>query len=121
MDKIFHKGQLIAYNDSLYIYEGYNEKADSHTIAIVDCDDKGNLIATGIEFDVSSKELSEGENKISLTEKQYHGIVFTLAVDYGCSEEDAEIAADDIVCRSFAIVFPKFNDLESYVRRYLNR
>lgn len=115
-------GDLIAVNGDLYIYVGYDEKYKKHEVSVVDIDEDGNLTATHNDWYYRDEELTVG-NKPNFTEKQWIGIVETLIRnDYDLTEEEVETAAEDIVCREFAILgVPTVEELNRRIEIYMNR
>lgn len=115
-------GDLIAVDNHLYDYICYDEEMKGHRVSEVDIDEDGNLTNTHILWYFTDEELSKG-NKPNLTEKQWCGIVETLLRnDYDLTEEEIQDAAEDIVCREFAILgVPTVEELNRRIETYMNR
>jgi hypothetical protein len=114
------KGNLIAVNGNLYEYGEVVGKV--HRVYAIDIDDQGKLTHTYSAWFFTDEELTEG-NKPNFTEEQWIGIVETLLRnDYDLTEEEIETAAEDIVCREFAILgVPTVEELNHIIETYMNR
>lgn len=119
---MYEQGQLIAVNGGIYEYQKYDEVAKVHLVAEVDIDDEGNLTATHILDYLYPEQLAEGNNKITLTQAQWYGIVAHL-LRQSCKYSESAIAeaTEDIVYRCFAISMPEFNELQDYIDCYMDR
>ena len=122
------QGDLIAVNGNIYEYSGYDKDAKLHMVYEVEIDEDGILTATYVERVFTDEELKN--NKINLTEKQWIGMVeYLLRNDYAWSkvlynltEEEIKDAAEDIVCREFAIIgVPLVEELSQRIETYMNR
>ena len=119
-------GDLIAVNGNLYEYGGienaeYSKGLTLHKVYVVDIDEEGILTSTGITWYFTDEELSN--RGIDLTEEQWIGLVkHFLRQDYDLTEEEIEDAANDIVCRCFAVTrIPLVEELPNYIAIYENR
>lgn len=120
------KGDLIAVNGNLYEYGGiesayYTKDLKFHEVYVVDIDEEGILTFTGITTYFTDEELSN--RGIDLTKDQWFGLVkYFLERDYDLTEEDIEAAANDIVCRCFAVTrIPLVEELPNYIAIYEQR
>ena len=115
------QGQLIAVNGVLYDYVGYDEESKLHKVAVVDIDEEGILTSTHNTWYFTNEELKNA--KPNLTERQWIRIVETLIRnDYDLTEEEVETAAEDIVCREFAILgVPTVEELNRRIETYMQR
>ena len=125
---MYKQGTLIAVNGNLYEYGGYDKEFKVHLVYEVEIDDEGNLTATYVERAFTDSEFSN--RGIKLTEKQWIGIVeYMLRNDYlwskvlyNLTEEEITDAAEDIVCREFAILgVPAVEELPKIIETYMNR
>lgn len=115
-------GDLIAVNDNLYDYVGFDEEARAYKVAVVDIDEDGNLTNTHNTWYLTEKELDDGFNKIALTEDQWYGVVaHIIRQNHDVTEEEIDEATEDIVGRCFRMNMPQFNELEEYIACYMNR
>ena len=114
-------GDLIAVNNELYDYIGYDEGIKMHKVSVVDIDEEGRLTNTHITWYFTEKELSRDE--IQLTEPQWLGLIeHLIRQDYDMTDEEITDATEDIVCRCFAVTgIPKFKELIKYIYDYMNR
>lgn len=114
-------GDLIAVDNNLYDYIGYDEEIKMHKVAVVDIDEEGYLTNTHIPWYFTDKEISN--TNIELTEAQWLGVVeHLIRQDYDFNEEEISEAAEDIVCRCFVVTgIPKFEELIKYIYDYMNR
>ena len=117
------RGQLIAVNGAIYEYDRFDEQAKVHLVYEVDIDCEGMLTATHIMNYLYPEQLAEGFNKINLTKDQWYGIVahFIREGNFHLNEEEMEDAAEDIVGRCFAYGVPQFDELSTYIAKYLDR
>jgi hypothetical protein len=120
-------GQLIAVNGGIYEYgevvaADYTKELKLHRVYVVDIDEEGILTSVGSTWYFTSEELTNGFNKINLTEAQWHGIVEgIIRRDYAISDEEINEATDDIIYRCFALNKPQFDELEEYIACYMKR
>ena len=119
---MYEQGQLIAVKGGIYEYQKYDKVAKVHLVSEVDIDGEGILTATHILDYFYPEQLTEGNNKINLTQAQWYGIVAHL-LRQSCkySEEIIAEAAEDIVYRCFAINMPEFDELQDYIDCYMDR
>ena len=93
-----------------------------HKVSIVDIDEEGLLTATGITHYISEEDMKNNRD-ITLTMKQWVGLITQFLTSlHGLTDEKAKEAAEDIVCRCFIITgAPKIEELNKYLKNYLNR
>lgn len=127
---MYKQGTIIAVDGNLYEYHGYDKEAKVHLVYEVDIDDEGILTATYVMCYFYPEQFAEGLNKIKLTQKQWLGLVEHLLrndyawskVLYNLTEEEIKDAAEDIVCREFAILGePTIEELYDIIETYMNR
>lgn len=113
------QGDLIAVNGVLYEYGGIEDKL--HKVYVVDIDEEGILTATHNSWYLTDAELSN--RGINLTQNQWIGLTeHFLRQDYDLTEEEIKDAAEDIVCRCFAITrIPMVEELPNYIAIYMDR
>ena len=112
---------IIAIKGHLYCYDKFDEDIQMHKVAEVDIDEEGFLTATYIPAYFTEEEMKE--NEISLTERQWCGLVeFFIREEYpDMDEESVSDAATDIVGRCFVYGVPTVEELPEYIAKYLNR
>ncbi len=118
------KGQLIAVNGRICEYDRYDKYLDTHFASEIMIDEvDGHLTATYSPCCFSTKELTEGYNKINLTETQWYGVVECIIRQNhdNLTEEEIAEATEDIVGRCFVMNMPQFDELEGYIACYMNR
>lgn len=114
-------GDLIAVNGNLYDYVGYDKEINQHKVAVVDIDEDGILVNTHSTWYFTDEELSN--RGIDLTEKQWIGLTeHFIRQEYDIAEEEIKEAAEDIVCRGFAVTrIPLVEELPNYIAIYMDR
>lgn len=116
------RGQLIAVNGRICEYDRYDKYLDVHFATEIEIDDEGHLTMTYAPYCFSTEEITEGYNKINLTETQWYGVVECLIRQtYDITNEEIDEATEDIVGRCFVINMPEFDELEGYIETYMNR
>lgn len=118
------RGQLIAVNNQIVEYDRYDKYLDIHCASEIMIDEvDGHLTSTYAPCCFTTEELTEGFNKINLTETQWYGIVECIIRqnhDY-LTEEAITEATEDIVGRCFVMNMPQFDELEDYITCYMDR
>lgn len=114
------QGQLIAVNGVLYEYGGIEEN-NLHKVYVVDIDEDGILTHTYSTWYLTDAELSN--RGIKLTEAQWIGLTeHFIRNEYDLTEEEITDAAEDIVCRCFAVTrVPMVEELPNYIAIYMDR
>lgn len=122
---MYKEGTIIAVNGNLYEY-GCKEKADYfneilHKVYDIEIDEDGILTATYRSWYLTDAELSN--RRIDLTEKQWIGLTeHFIREEYDLTEEEIHEAAEDIVCRCFAVTRrPLVEELPNYIAFYMDR
>ena len=117
------KGQLIAVNGNIYEYGGMTaDNSSMHRVYDVEIDEEGRLTSTHNAWYFTDEELTEGFNKINLTQEQWYGVVeCIIRQNHNVTNEEITEATDDIVGRCFAYGRPEFDELEGYIDCYMNR
>lgn len=113
---------IIAVKGNLYCYDKYDEDAKMHKVVDVEIDEEGHLTCTYRTWYFTDEELKD--NKISLTQKQWCGLVKQIICNEYPDLDDDQMsdAATDIVCRCFAVSgMPTVEELPEYIAGYLNR
>lgn len=114
------QGTLIAVGGELYEYDRYDKNLKMHFASEIIIDDEGHLVQTYILNCFSTEDLKD--NAVNFTEPQWYGIVVHfIRQAYDLTEEDIEMAAEDIVYRCFAYGVPTIEELPEYIAEYLNR
>ena len=115
------RGQIIAVNGGICEYDRYDKHLDIHLGTEIEIDKDGILTHTYSPCCFSTEELAN--NKIHLTEKQWIGLTeHFIRQEYVLDEEEIKDAAEDIVCREFAILGkPTIEELYDIVETYMNR
>lgn len=127
MNNSFEEGMLIAVNDCIYEYGGiengdYCKGLKLHKVYEIDIGEDGILIATYISCYLTNEELNDGIDKITLTQKQWVGVIeHFLMQENSLNEDDIPAVAEDIVFRCFAYGIPKFHELQNFITDYINR
>lgn len=113
------QGDLIAVNGVLYEYGGL--EGQLHKVYVVEIDEDGILTATYNSWYLTDEELSN--RGIDLTQNQWIGLTeYFLRQDYDLTEEEIKDAAEDIVCRCFAVTrVPLVEELPNYIAIYMDR
>jgi hypothetical protein len=115
------RGQLIAVNGAIYEYDRYDAYLQMHLVTEVEIDEDGILTATYVARCFTDAELSN--RGIDLTEKQWIGLTeHFIRQEYDLTEEEIKDAAEDIVCRCFAVTrIPLVEELPNYIAIYMDR
>jgi hypothetical protein len=115
------RGQLIAVNGRIVEYDRYDKYLNIHFGTEVEIDEEGILTATYIPCCFNTEELANRE--INLTQEQWIGLTkHFIRQEYVIDDEEIHEAAEDIVCREFAILgVPTVEELYDIVETYMNR
>ena len=113
-------GQIIAVNGVLYEYGG-SEESKLHKVYVIDIDEEGILTYTHSTWYFTDEELSN--RGIDLTQAQWIGLTeHFIRQEYDLTEDEITDAAEDIVCRCFAVTrIPLVEELPNYIAHYMDR
>lgn len=115
---MYKQGTIIAVGGELYEYDYKSELY--HIANEILIDDEGRLTITYKPYAFTDEELKD--NAVNFTKSQWYGIVaHFIRQDYDLTEEDIEIATEDIVGRCFAYGIPTIEELPEYIAEYMNR
>lgn len=116
------KGQLIVVDGQICEYDRYDKYLDVHYATEIEVDEYGHMTVTYAPLCFDPKEFTDGYNKANFTVEQWYGIVECLIRQgYDLDNEEIDDATADIVERCFAVNMPKFDELEDYIDRYMDR
>ena len=119
---MYKQGQIISVNGRIYEYLRYDEVAKVHLVSEIDIERDGILTSTHILSYFYPEQLTEENDTIDLTGKQWLGVIeYFIRQDYDLTAEEITDAADDIVLRCFAHGIPKIHELADYIADYMNR
>lgn len=123
---MYKEGTIIAVNGNLYEYEGikdadFTKDLQLHKVYVIDMDEDGYLVSTGVTDYFTTEELTN--NEIHITKEQWYKIVeqFIRYNHYDLSPEEITDATEDIVGRCFAYGIPQIHELTDYIAEYLDR
>ena len=115
------RGQIIVVNGRIVEYDRYDKYLNMHFGTEVEIDNEGKLTHTYIPCCFSTEELDNRE--IKLAQEQWIGLVeHFIRQEYVIDEEEITEAAEDIVCREFAVLgVPTVEELSHIIETYMNR
>ena len=115
------ENKIIAVQGNLYCYDKFDEDIQMHKVAEIEIDEDGLLTCTHRTWYFTEEELKD--NKISLSQKQWCGLVEQIIRDEhpDFNEDSISTAAVDIVGRCFVYGVPTVEKLPEYIAEYLNR